>query len=55
MSKGLDVAKSSLEKWTGKEREELVLLGGGILMREQGKVEEDMKGRRGDENKEIEG
>lgn len=29
VSKRLDVAKS-LEKWTGKEGEELVLLGGGL-------------------------
>lgn len=36
MSKGLDVAKNSLEKWTGKEREELVLLGGGTLIARTG-------------------
>lgn len=33
VSKGLDVAKSSLEKWTDKEGKELILLGGDFNAR----------------------
>lgn len=33
MSKGLDIAKSSLKKWTGKEGEKLVLLEGNFNAR----------------------
>lgn len=55
MSRGMEVTKSSMEKWVGERGEELILIGGDFNARigEEGRGCEGEEGRQEQENRKI--